>query len=203
MFEVTEVSMDEFKSIADEEEGYLLDFKAKQIRPGKVQETFVAFANSDGGDLYIGIADHKESDRLAGFHKPEDANAHVVELLQNTQPTVEGVEVEFLHEASVGYVLHLVIPKSSVVHYTSGGICYRRVNVSSVKVKGDAVTKLAYAKGFYKFEDTQVSDLETSDIISSPHLADFIRRVGTSQEPERLLRRNRLLPEIDGVRRVA
>jgi len=38
-------------------EGQFADVKAKEIAPSKLSKTISAFANSDGGDLYIGISE--------------------------------------------------------------------------------------------------------------------------------------------------
>jgi hypothetical protein len=37
------------------EEDHFADLKSFHIKPSALQETFVSFANSDGGDLYVGI----------------------------------------------------------------------------------------------------------------------------------------------------
>ena len=39
------------------EEGQFSDAKATAISPAKLSRTISAFANTDGGDLYIGIAE--------------------------------------------------------------------------------------------------------------------------------------------------
>lgn len=40
-------------------EGHFLDFKAKEIGPGKLTKAISAFANADGGELYIGIGEDR------------------------------------------------------------------------------------------------------------------------------------------------
>jgi ATP-dependent DNA helicase RecG len=42
-------------SILERNEDHFIDFKSKEIKPAKLQETFVAFANTDGGELYVGV----------------------------------------------------------------------------------------------------------------------------------------------------
>ena len=52
--------------------------KAREITPGKLTRTLSAFANADGGELYIGIAQNPDKTfRWEGFKQEEDANAHV------------------------------------------------------------------------------------------------------------------------------
>lgn len=37
-------------------EGHFVDLKAKEVKPGKLTKAISAFANADGGELYVGIA---------------------------------------------------------------------------------------------------------------------------------------------------
>jgi ATP-dependent DNA helicase RecG len=41
------------------EEGHFTDVKAKEIAPAKLTKTIVAFANAEGGEIYVGIKDGK------------------------------------------------------------------------------------------------------------------------------------------------
>src|SRR5688572_8280091 len=59
-------------------EGHFLDIKAKGIRPSKLTKAISAFANADGGELYIGIAEQGGlPHKWDGFSDPEEANAHI------------------------------------------------------------------------------------------------------------------------------
>ncbi|MFD0676258.1 MULTISPECIES: AlbA family DNA-binding domain-containing protein [unclassified Paenibacillus] len=162
MIEEREITQDEINQLLAKKENHRLDFKSMDISPNKLQNTFVAFANADGGDLYIGIEDNAVKDRLKGFNEPEHANDIIKHLIMETNPTVEGVEIELLKYKKY-YFVHFIIPKSEKVHYTASGDCYQRINAASTKIKGDQVTQLGYSKGFYKFEE-QRSKLLNSTI---------------------------------------
>ena len=97
MYEVIDLSAKEIEVLLNTVEDHFNDFKSKQIAPNKLQETFVAFANADGGNIYIGIEDSaSDRERLSGFNEPEEANAIIATLLENTNPAVENVEIEYL-----------------------------------------------------------------------------------------------------------
>ena len=194
MIEEREISQDEINQILAKKENHRLDFKSKDISPNKLQNTFVAFANADGGDLYIGIEDIEVKNRLKGFDEPEQANDIIKHLIMDTNPTVEGVEIELLKFENY-YIVHFIIPKSEKVHYTASGDCYQRINAASTKIKGDQVTQLGYSKGFYKFEEQRVEASELNDILDAPFLSNYLERIGSNQEPIRFLRRNRLTIE--------
>ena len=50
--DVRNIDKNEVLSLLTLDEDHFNDVKSKRISPSKAQETFVAFANSDGGDLY-------------------------------------------------------------------------------------------------------------------------------------------------------
>lgn len=57
MIEERILTFAETQKLLAAEEDHFFDFKSKSIQPAKLQETFVAFANADGGDIYVGIED--------------------------------------------------------------------------------------------------------------------------------------------------
>lgn len=176
------------------EEDHYNDVKSARIQPKKLQETFVAFANADGGDLYIGIEDKSHrGERIIGFSSKEDANDILHTLLQETKPSVENVEIEFIDFNLKGYVLHLSIPKSPKVHYCSDGSCYLRVNAQKTKIKGEKIAHLGYAKGSFVYEKQPVDIVDIEDYENGDELKSYMSRVKTSIEPSTFLKKQRLL----------
>ncbi|MBQ0708841.1 MULTISPECIES: RNA-binding domain-containing protein [unclassified Ochrobactrum] len=182
-------------------EDHFNDFKSKRISPSKLQECFVAFANSDGGDLYVGIEDKVQpGERIIGYVEPEEANQVISTLLEETSPAVENVGIEFLKVENKGLILHISVPKSPKVHYTAAGDCYIRINAQKKKIKGERITQLGYSKGAEPFETRPVMHVEISDFADSPSLADYMQRVGTNLSVENFLRKQRLLTVKEGSR---
>ncbi|MBS1207649.1 MAG: putative transcriptional regulator [Proteobacteria bacterium] len=198
MIEERTLSATETQKLLQAQEDHFFDFKSKDILPAKLQETFIAFANADGGDIYIGVEDKKyKGNRVQPFAAKEDANALLTVLLEQTTPAVENVLVEFLTVAG-GSLLHLSIPKSPRVHYTASGDCYVRLNAAKVKIKGERVTSLAYSKGAVLYERVPVESVTVDEISKAAALESYRERVGTSLEPERFLRKQRLISEKNG-----
>jgi ATP-dependent DNA helicase RecG len=176
------------------DEDHFTDLKSKLILPAKLQETYVAFANADGGDIWIGIEDKKTlGERINGFKSKEEANPILQTLLEQTAPTVENTEVEFIDFGEKGHVLHLSIPKSTKVHYCTNGDCFLRINASKTKIKGDRITQLGYAKGSLVYEKQIVESAEAQDYIESEILKKYLGRIGSSLTPENFLRKQKLL----------
>ncbi|AGP40236.1 RNA-binding domain-containing protein [Sorangium cellulosum] len=174
------------------QEGHFVDLKSRRIAPRDLQKHFVAFANTDGGDIYIGIEDPEvRGPRIRGFEKPEDAN-DVIQALSDVLPTVDGVDFEFLAFERGGYVLHVSVPKSPRVHYTADSECYIRRNASTRKIKGDTITRLGYAKGSFSYEN-QLVDVDVESLLESPVLAQYLERIGTELAADSFLQKQKLI----------
>ncbi|WP_440954540.1 ATP-binding protein [Methanosarcina sp. Mfa9] len=180
--------------LLESQEDHFFDIKSSEIQPKKLQESFVSFANSDGGDLWIGIEDKKrDGERIKGFTSIEGANDIITILLEETKPAVENLETEFVDFGNRGFVLHFSIPKSPKVHYCSNGDCYIRINANKRKIVGERVTQLGYAKGSIPYEKQIVDIAEVGDFIDNCNLKDYLKRINSKMEPKLFLRKQRLL----------
>jgi len=196
-------SDEERREVLSRKEDQFLDFKSKHIAPSKLQTHFVALANTDGGEIFVGIEDESRpaSTRVNGFSKPEDANDVLHHLLERTSPMVPDVEVEFIDFGSLGLVLHVDVPKSPKVHYTSLNECYVRVNASTRRITGDKIAQLGYAKGAYSFERAVIDDLDGDDLIDGEKIALYLERIGSRQHPRTFLMKQKVVKEIQGQNR--
>lgn len=195
--EVFQILQQQIDHLLNLEEDHFNDIKSKRISPSKLQETFVAFANSDGGDLYIGVEDKSEKgERLVGLINQEEANDIISTLLEETNPAVENVLIEFLDTNTKGLILHISIPKSSKVHYTASGDCFIRINASKRKIKGERITQLAYSKGVTPYEKNAIDSLEIADIVDSDHLQSYMKRIETILDADKFLKKQRLLTKV-------
>lgn len=191
--------LDEEKNLLIKQEDHFLDFKSKLIAPAKLQECFVAFANTDGGELYIGIEDEKcIGERVNGFRKIEDANDILEMLLEQTIPAVDNLDIEYIDFETKGYVLHIFIPKSSKVHFTAQNKCFIRVNANKKEIKGEKILSLGYAKGSYQYEKQIVKHVDINELFISNYLQNYMERIQTNLLPEKFLRKQRLVEETEG-----
>jgi len=80
--DTTDVSTDQINRILESQEGHFLDLKAKEVAPAKLTKSLSAFANADGGELYVGISEDKtkKSRTWSGFANIEAANGHLQAL---------------------------------------------------------------------------------------------------------------------------
>jgi ATP-dependent DNA helicase RecG len=180
------------------QEDHFVDLKSRRAVPRDLQKHLVAFANTDGGDLYVGVEDPRtHGPRIIGYQKPEDAN-DVIHALSDVTPTVDGVDFEFLQFKPGGLVLHIAVPKSPKVHYTADNECYIRRNASTQKIKGDQIARLSYAKGSFSYENQPV-DISVDAITKGKELSDYLHRIESDLNALTFLRKQRLVIEQDGV----
>src|SRR5665213_4258361 len=104
---IQEISPDEAKRVLAIEEGHFADVKSREIAPAKPTRTIAALCNSDGGEVFIGIAEDRISAKKAwgGFTNAEDANGHL-QIFEDLFPLGEGFLYSFLRvEGKKGLVL--------------------------------------------------------------------------------------------------
>ena len=188
-------------------EGQFADLKAIEIEPAKLTKTISAFANSDGGELFIGI---RESGRgtsgtreWLGFENVEAANGHL-QIFEQLFPLGTDFQYEFLecgHKR--GLILYVQINKTLAIKRASNGLPYIRRGAQNLPVDtADALKRLEYAKGVASFED-EGAPAEKEAITTSDIIQEFIRDVVPTAEPEAWLKKQKLIrderPTVAGV----
>lgn len=175
--------------LASKDEDHFYDRKAAAISGAKLQKVAVAFANADGGDIYIGIADDSDqpdpTKRWQGARLIEDYN-QLIQALTEIQPSVP-MEISFLRSVfSDFYVLRIQIEKSESVHRTSDGSVYERKGAQSLPIKDPArITALSFAKGASSYEDYSVESAIAEDVVDSLAISEFLSEYSLRTDPPR------------------
>ncbi|TWI01084.1 ATP-dependent DNA helicase RecG [Luteimonas cucumeris] len=185
--QVREVSKEDALGLSSQPEGHFYDRKASQIKGAKLQKIVCAFANADGGDVYIGIADDKDEavseKRWAGAPTMEEYN----QLVQSTLEIVPSppITMEFLKSSlSENYILHIQVEKSQSVHQTSDGTVYERKGAQSLPIKeADRITALGFAKGASSYEDMQIASADAEDVVDSEEIRIFLNDYSPKTDP--------------------
>ncbi|GLG02279.1 hypothetical protein Alches_23200 [Alicyclobacillus hesperidum subsp. aegles] len=194
-------------NILDYEEGHFLDLKSIDIGPGKLTETIAAFANADGGELFIGIdeqvVDSRKVRQWRGFSDFESANGHI-QIFEQLFPLGEGYQYTFLEcEGCDGYVLKIDIHKSPGVVRASNGHVYIRRGAQKLKLTtDDQLRRLDMDKGVVSFE-TEVVDIPQERISNSLVIINFMLAIIPTNEPETWLKKQLLIknnkPTVAGI----
>ncbi|MDF2075227.1 ATP-binding protein [Pseudomonas mendocina] len=194
-----------------EDEGDFFDRKAFEIKPAALQKIVVAFANSDGGEVLVGITDEKHEKeplkRWVGRSSREAYNQHL-EALVSLNPTVDFKYVFLKRQSmSLSYVLKITVSKGLQVHETSDKTVYIRKGAQSLSVKGPAkLMELAYAKGTISAEDKDVDIAKIDNIEGSTALAEYLNQLPiTNKDPldfllqEHLVHPDTWVPKVSSV----
>ncbi len=183
------------------------EFKRLIDNPESVAGEIVAFANSEGGRLYIGVDD---DGTIAGCPDP----AQVIQTLTNIcrdrcrPPITAGLE-----QVSVGNQVLVVLEVLPALnrekpYSTQGGRFYLRLGTDKKDATGRELVRIAQSAGVLHYDESLVRGAALSTLseqafddyyerqFGSP-LADGLRQAGLSWA--QLLRNMRLLDDLNGV----
>jgi len=189
-------------------EGQYTEVKGMAVTPGKLTKTLAAFANSDGGDLYIGVTEIQlaggvKKRQWQGFTDVEAANGFL-QAFDRLFPLGTDFQYEFMRcEHRQGIVLHAQVRRTQAIMRADDGTPYVRRGAANQPVAGaEALKRLEYAKGIASFENEFVNTASEM-ITKSPITVAFLKHVVPTAEAEAWLTKQTLLnqgrPTVAGV----
>ena len=126
---IERITAEQARRLLSLEEGQFADLKAIEVEPAKLTKHMSAFANTDGGDVYIGIDESAGTPKVRtwrGFANPESANGHI-QAFEKFFPLGADFQYEFLRcDAMPGIVLHAQINKTKSIRKASNGFAFLR-----------------------------------------------------------------------------
>jgi ATP-dependent DNA helicase RecG len=194
-FQTIDISREQESQVASTEEGHFLDLKAIEITPAKLSRTIAAFANADGGEVYIGIDEEtrSRSRSVRGYSKIEDFNGHL-QIFEGLFPSGERFSYEFLRSSS-GFLMHVTVQKTQDIKTASDGIIYLRRGAQNIPVKTpEEIERLRLNKGISSFESETLS-IDKALITNSTVTLGFLINVVPTAEPEPWLKKQLLIRE--------
>ena len=200
--QVRQISTADAMALSSQPEGHFYDRKAVQIKGAKVQKIVCAFANADGGDIYIGIADDKDEakveKRWSGGATMEEFN-QLIQAVMELKPSPP-VTMEFLRSPiSENYVLRIEVEKSQAVHQVADGTVYERKGAQSLPIKdAERITALGFAKGASSYEDMLVESADAEDVVDSTEIKVFLGDYSPQTDPLGMVFKTRLKPADSG-----
>lgn len=138
--------------------GQLVDY-ADEANPTALAETLVAFANADGGTLFLGITPQGEIRGVLGEEVIEGA-LRQAELL--CRPPVQA---RWHPEQTEGRVVMIVsVPRSPELHSMEDGRVLIRAGAENRLLGGEAIRQLAATKSSGDFEIEQIAGATRRDL---------------------------------------
>lgn len=191
--EINKLTREQAEKIRLIQEGQFVDVKGRFVSPKDLTNDISAFANADGGDLYVGIENIGR--QWSGFSNMEKANGHL-QVFEDLFPLGKDFQYEFLQaEGYEGLVLHIQVNKTRGIVNASNKVPYlRRGAASYPQNTPEKLRRLALNKGVESFE-TETLPLSKDVIINSSIAERFIKEVVPTTTPERWLIKQNLIIE--------
>ncbi len=190
-----EITMEEISQILLLEESWLMDKKGPEIKPSKFSRTVSAFANTNGGEIYLGISHEEDKSRYYwdGF-KDEEAFNEYATILTEVLPTYEAFTIDaYSHPVERTWIFHITVHKTNNIIYASDKKAYVRSGVQNLPCDTtDKLLRLKLDKGLASFED-EITQSIFDDIADSSVLRDFIQAVVPQTSPYDWLRKQRVM----------
>lgn len=143
------------------QEWQTFECKRAKIQPSKLLETVVAFLNTDGGVIVLGMDDPEKAkgkDRLIGISEGLDNISEFLKLIEKEiDPQIKNWEKQEISIINVygkkDTLLLFSIPKSDDIHSLKKGDTFARKGRQNSKLTATEIVRLKYEKGSLKFED--------------------------------------------------
>ncbi|MEA3310155.1 MAG: ATP-binding protein [Chloroflexota bacterium] len=133
-------------------------------------ETLVAFANADGGTLYVGVA---ENGQLTGEIFPEEFNAvvHQAECLCRPPIPVDWRQME----AGAAFIFAGQVQRSPELHALADGRVLVRTGTENRPLSGDQIRQLATTRSAGDYEAEVIPGATRQDL-DADLLAEFVQK---------------------------
>ena len=131
----------ELQLILEEGEGYRIEFKDSLAH---IDKEMVAFANSSGGRIFLGISDNKE---IKGFQIANKLKSQIQDIANNCQPPVKII----LEES--GNILIINVREGEDKPYKCSSGFYTRVGPNSQKLDRDEIIDFFKSEGKIRFDE--------------------------------------------------
>ena len=176
-------------------ESWLIDKKGKDIKPSKLSRTISAFANLNGGEVYLGIAhgENKNEYYWDGFDNEEKMNPFIA-VIEEMFASFEDYSFEiYQNENDDSLVLHIIVNKTQKIIYASDAKAYYRQGVQNLPCDTDEkLRRLSLDKGLSSFED-EYTQSNLDELKNSSVLLSFLEKVAPTTTPYDWLRRQKVM----------
>lgn len=162
----------------------------------ELSSTMCAFANSEGGSIFIGVTDNG---RLSGVILTTENLDHIQNSArEGCTPPVQILLEEHSISKEIS-ILEVKVEKSTHLHSTAKGYTLIRVGSQDKKIRGDELLRLAETKSQISFEDNLLPlGIDAVDLGEIEKYA-LARKTVSNLSPEELLIKLGFAKNIDGL----
>lgn len=168
-------------------EGLHTEFKEWPVHPDDLAASLVAFANTDGGQLILGVS---EARAIKGVQDPDRIARDVDNVAANNcEPPITVIQ-ETLRPEGGGTVVVINVPKGDMRPYrTNRGVFYIRTSSGRRQASREELLRLFQATESLYYDETPLLRLSLNDLDLSA-FQDFLEKTGQGyllDDQERLL----------------
>ena len=155
--------MNRFKALTinliQQGEGKFVQFKEENVRPESIAKTMVAFSNSEGGTILIGVADNGE---IKGISKDKldewVVNIARTNCIPSVEPRIEKVDIDGRQ------VISVEIPPGIEPRKTKDGRYYIRVGATNREPSTFELVRLFQRTTLINFDEKPITQANLEDI---------------------------------------
>ena len=159
----------DLKHIIAQGENSGIEFKSVDVRAESIAKEIVAFANSNGGIIIIGVEDDKT---ISGIKKDKYLEEWIMNIARNNINPSINLECQEIHYADK-IVSIVTVPKGKDKPYqTNEGKFYIRIGSSNRLASVNELLRLFQQSGVFHFDSTQVENA-TVQSLNIPKLSKY------------------------------
>ncbi len=160
------MNAEQIKLFLHEGEGLTVEFKEKFS--SHIDEDIVAFANTKGGTLLLGVRDNGV---VVGERLTNDLKGRINSIARNCKPSIS------VNVSQNENIVAIEVPEGSEKPYSCGSGYYRRLNGNTQKMSHDEIRVMFRENDVVSFEEKPVHRLSIDDI-SRAKVLKFTKEAG-------------------------
>jgi len=163
------MNKDELQLILEEGEGYRIEFKESMT---SIDKELIAFANSSGGRIFLGITDNK---KIKGVKITNKLKSQVQDIANNCQPPIKII----LGELENILIINVKEGEDKPSKCSSG--FYTRVGPNSQKLNRNEIIEFFKSEGLIRFDKLINLKFDYNTHFDPKKLEHFLRLAGISK----------------------
>jgi ATP-dependent DNA helicase RecG len=172
------MTKEELDLILQKGEGYKIEFKENVN--SDLSKEMIAFANSSGGRIFIGVNDDSQ---IIGIKKSNDLSSKIQDIAQNCDPSIP------IHIIDFENIIILEIPEGLNKPYRNSKGFFIRNGANSQKMTTAEITSFLQTEGKVRFDEIVREDIDFDVNFDKKAFSEFIKlsSISGTLDPESLL----------------
>jgi ATP-dependent DNA helicase RecG len=151
-----------FWSVVGSQESDVVEFKESIPKPTQLQEPLVAFANSQGGMVVLGVSSGRPH-KVIGVNWAQDHEERVQDALRSTQPPLAATVAKSAVDGKTVVFVQVERPEAGWIH-TSNGRLLIRAGPTNRALVGEDLARFIKERGSLPPEDEAVRGVGIDDL---------------------------------------